>query len=179
MIMERGAILARRVHQFDIYLCLFANKACQRRLIKHFFSAISRLGNGVFWYVLMGLIPFLYGLDSGHVSLRMLLVGVVGLVIYKLIKSLTERPRPYNVNKNIMLGTSPLDQYSFPSGHTLHAVSFTLTAIYYLPELSWLLIPFTSLIALSRVILGLHYPTDVVAGAVIGSLLGLTNIAYF
>jgi undecaprenyl-diphosphatase len=69
-----------------------------------------------------------------------------------------------------MLGTSPLDLYSFPSGHTLHAVSFTLVVIHFLPMLLWLLLPFAILVAMSRVVLGLHYPTDVIAGVVLGFL---------
>lgn len=178
MILEREAIFTR-VNQLDIYLCLFANKVCQRRLIKPLFVSVSRLGNGVFWYILIAAIPFVYGFNFLHVSIRMLLAGLAGLLIYKLIKSVTERPRPYKTNSNITLGTAPLDQYSFPSGHTLHAVGFTLIAVYYIPVLGWVLIPFTILIALSRVVLGLHFPTDVIAGSVIGSSVAFSGIYFF
>jgi undecaprenyl-diphosphatase len=81
------------------------------------------------------------------------------------------RQRPYIQHGGITLGAAPLDLYSFPSGHTLHAVSFTMVALIYYPNLAWLLIPFASLVAMSRVILGLHYPSDVFAGALIGALL--------
>jgi undecaprenyl-diphosphatase len=64
----------------------------------------------------------------------------------------------------------PLDQHSFPSGHTLHAVAFSTIAVTEFHTLAWLLVPFTFLVALSRVILGLHYPSDVLAGAIIGAL---------
>jgi undecaprenyl-diphosphatase len=65
----------------------------------------------------------------------------------------------------------PLDKFSFPSGHTLHAVVFGLVAINYYPALSFIIMPFVSMVALSRVVLGLHYPSDVLAGALIGSLI--------
>ena len=69
------------------------------------------------------------------------------------------------------IGAAPLDRYSFPSGHTLHAVSFTVLATAYFPALGWVLVPFASLVAASRVVLGLHYPTDVLAGALLGTML--------
>ena len=73
----------------------------------------------------------------------------------------------------ILPRVAPLDEYSFPSGHTLHAVSFTLIAVHYYPKLAWLLLPFAVLVALSRVVLGLHYPSDVLAGALLGAGLAL------
>jgi undecaprenyl-diphosphatase len=72
------------------------------------------------------------------------------------------------VSASITVGAAPLDQYSFPSGHTMHAVAFSIVATAHHPELAWMLGPFSSLIALSRMVLGLHYPTDVIAGALVG-----------
>jgi len=73
------------------------------------------------------------------------------------------------VNRAITSNARPLDQFSFPSGHTLHAVAFTTIAIAHYPQLAFLLIPFAFLVALSRMVLGLHYPSDVLAGAAIGA----------
>ena len=74
------------------------------------------------------------------------------------------------------LTVAPLDRFSFPSGHTLHAVGFTLLAVHAHPELAWFLIPFTVLVALSRLVLGLHYPSDVLTGAAIGTLMATLAI---
>jgi membrane-associated phospholipid phosphatase len=64
-----------------------------------------------------------------------------------------------------------------PSRHTLHAVAFTTIALGYYPQLFWLLFPFTLLVALSRMVLGLHNPGDVLAGILLGVLAaGLTLV---
>jgi undecaprenyl-diphosphatase len=86
------------------------------------------------------------------------------------------RQRPSMTWAQIHRGTPPLDLYSFPSGHTLHAVSFTIIAVAYYPGMMTVLLPLTILIALSRVVLGLHYPTDVFAGALIGAGLGFGSL---
>jgi undecaprenyl-diphosphatase len=74
---------------------------------------------------------------------------------------------------------APLDEYSFPSGHTMHAVAFTLLAVVAFPGLAWVLVPFTVLVALSRLVLALHYPSDVLAGAVLGGALASAATALF
>lgn len=166
-----------RASGYELALCTSINKACQKTFIKAFFTLVSRLGDGVFWYITMLAIPFLLGLSALSISLHMLGVAAVNYLIYKLIKSNTKRPRPYASDKNIDLGGRVLDQYSFPSGHTLHAVAFTIVLIHYFPQLGIFLIPFTALIALSRVVLGLHYPTDVICGIVIGAAVSHSSLA--
>ncbi len=68
-----------------------------------------------------------------------------------------------------------MDEYCFPSGHTLHAVNFSLVALAWYPQLLLLLLPLTALIAASRVVLGLHYPSDVVVASLLGFILAKTS----
>jgi undecaprenyl-diphosphatase len=165
----RTAHLLEKFMEHELDLCCWINRASRPRSVRMFFAFISWLGDGKFWYALMLLLPLYYGYEAWQVSCQMALTGVAGLMIYKLIKSTTGRARPYMKASGIRLGTAPLDKYSFPSGHTLHAVSFTLIVMAQYPALGWLLLPFALLVAASRVILGLHYPTDVLIGAVIGA----------
>ena len=76
----------------------------------------------------------------------------------------------------IRLGERPLDHFSFPSGHTLHAVMATTVLGYVAPLLLLLMLPFTLLVALSRMILGLHYTSDVAVGAMIGGMMAVVIV---
>jgi undecaprenyl-diphosphatase len=165
---EQLKISMRRAMDFEITVCEVLNRHCHPRQVTKFFAVISWLGDGRAWYVLMVILPVVYG-DGGLVtSWSMAKIAIVNLLIYKMVKQLTSRQRPCAVSSTITLGTAPLDQYSFPSGHTMHAVAFSMAATAHHPELTWLLLPFSVLIALSRIVLGLHYPTDVIAGGILG-----------
>lgn len=172
----RSTLLLRRAVELELDFCVLINQTFSAPSLQRFFAIISRLGDGIFWYSLMLCLPLLYGGQAIYVSLLMVAVGMINLLIYKLIKRATERERPCMVSSDIQLGTAPLDHYSFPSGHTLHAVAFTIIATFYYPQLAWFLIPFATLVAASRVILGLHYPTDVAAGATIGTVIAILGI---
>lgn len=159
--------LTRLTHH-ELMWCLRLNRAAHRPGWERLFAVISRLGDGIFWYGLMGCLLLVQGLNAVPALGRMLLTGLVCLILYKWLKAKTTRPRPYARHTSIKAAVAPLDQYSFPSGHTLHAVAFTVVAIAHYPQLAWLLLPFSLLVALSRLVLGLHYPSDVLAGALLG-----------
>jgi len=129
----------------------------------------SRLGDGVFWYALMGALVAWHGRAALPAVLHMIVAGLAGTLIYKWLKGATERPRPYQVCPTICCLTAPLDRFSFPSGHTLHAVVFSLVVTAYYPALGWLVWPFTALVAASRLVLGLHYVSDVLVGGLLGA----------
>ena len=141
-----------------------------------YFAAVSRLGDGLFWYGLMGAMVWLDGTQGLRASAHLAAVGAVSLLLYKGLKRWTRRPRPYAADRHIRAWVAPLDEFSFPSGHTLHAVAFTIVALAYYPMLAWLLVPFTASVAASRVVLGLHYPSDVLAATGIGSVLALSSL---
>ncbi len=161
--------------ELDLAWCLRFNRASQRRGLERLFAIVSRLGDGVFWYVLMLALLLVQGQTALPAVAQMLAAGVVALALYKWIKARTTRPRPCAQHDHIRISVAPLDEFSFPSGHTLHAVSFSIVAVYHYPALIWLVGPFTVLVALSRMVLGLHYPSDVLAGALLGT--GLAMLA--
>ncbi|QHH94115.1 phosphatase PAP2 family protein [Acinetobacter gyllenbergii] len=158
-----------KILDLDLKGCVYLNHLSQSQRIALFFKTISRLGDGPFWYVMLLSVWAMQGLAYGLQILYVIAAGSVGTLIYKLLKNKTTRPRPYQVHQVIVLGERPLDHFSFPSGHTLHAVMVTITLGYIQPLLLLLMLPFTILVALSRMVLGLHYPSDVIVGAMIGA----------
>lgn len=140
--------------------------------------AISRLGDGELWVGLILVLALLHDDAGARCALHLAGATGGGLVVYFATKRRAGRHRPYVHLKELQLCARPLDEFSFPSGHTLHAVAFTIIVSAYFPALALLLVPFAVLTGVVRVVLGLHYPSDVLAGVVIGSgVAGLSLVA--
>lgn len=167
------AILTRSLHKLqaaELTLCLWCNR--RSTLTLRLLSAISRLGDGLIWMV-FALVPLMLGFPGGWGIFGMMVCGTaLNIATYSLIKRQTTRQRPFVTVPDITILQQPLDRYSFPSGHTLHAFFFATLMPSHVPGMGWILWPFAALIAASRVALGLHFPTDVLAGAVLGVLMG-------
>ncbi len=165
----------KKLLHWDTRLCLQVNLLSHQKWVAQFFKGISRLGDGWFWLLALVIVTVEWVWQAQAPHLIMIKVVAVvftsscGYGLYKLLKIHTVRPRPYQVHQAITLGERPLDVFSFPSGHTLQAVLWTVMLGYQAPVLLWLLLPFTLLVALSRLVLGLHYPSDVMVGAGIGA----------
>jgi undecaprenyl-diphosphatase len=145
------------------------NVSVQSRILLGVLVVASWLGDGVFWYALIGALAFLGGTEGRDVAVQMALAGLVNLTLYSFLKRWTGRPRPFVKCPDIRACARALDRFSFPSGHVQHAMAFTIILLVHFPAAAFWLIPVGVLIALSRVTLGLHYPSDVAAGAVIGT----------
>ena len=166
----------RRLTRRENRWCRRANALAAQGGWRRYFAAVSRLGDGLFWYALAGAMALLGGGPGVRASLHLAAVGAVSLPLYKGLKRWTRRPRPCAADCRIRAWVAPLDEFSFPSGHTLHAVAFTIVALAHYPALAWLLLPFTASVALSRIVLGLHYPSDVLAATGIGTLLAAGSL---
>lgn len=164
-----------RITRFELPICRRLNHL-ESRALRRLFVLVSRLGDGWLWAAVVATLLVAGGETGAAVVVRLSVVALFGLPTYKLLKHGTARPRPYASGAGIELLAAPLDRFSFPSGHTLHAVGFTVVLAAAYPATAWIALPFTALVAASRVVLGLHYPSDVVAGALLGTLLALAAL---
>ncbi|MDA8019581.1 MAG: phosphatase PAP2 family protein [Thermoanaerobaculia bacterium] len=159
-----------RMSEWELPICrLFHERASAP--VRRFFCLISRIGDGHYGYIGLVLLFLVLGTSAIPVAIQAASVALAGHLVYKALKRKTARPRPLHAAVGFDFTVPPLDRYSFPSGHTLHAVAFAFVASAQAPVLGWILVPFAVLVGLSRVVLGLHYPTDVLAGALLGSVM--------
>jgi undecaprenyl-diphosphatase len=164
--------------QAELAACRSFNRTVRRAGLLRLFQTASRLGDGVLWYSMMAVLAVAGGAPGRHVAAQSAVAGLVGLVLYRALKNVLVRERPYMTHAAIVCAGRPLDRFSFTSGHTLHAVSFTLIICSALPLMALVLVPAALLIAASRVVLGLHYPTDVLAGGLLGAAVALTAMSW-
>ncbi|WP_028116164.1 phosphatase PAP2 family protein [Ferrimonas senticii] len=122
-------------------------------------------------YLLLTLLLALLGGDHGRLFLQLALIAfAIELPLYWLLKNTLKRARPCHALSDVVLLFKPHDQFSLPSGHSAAAVLFASLLGWYWPPLMLLAFAWAALVALSRVVLGVHYLSDVLAGALLGML---------
>ena len=168
------------MENFEIGI-LNAIQGLRNNPLDKFMVTISSLGNlSLIW--ISFIIIFLAARDLKKQGKVMILAFILNLVIVNiLVKNLVARPRPYEVTGFSDLLIHKLSDNSFPSGHTSYA--FTFATIISLLNKSRLLKTYTNilavLIAFSRLYLYVHFPTDVLAGALIGIGIGILAIKIY
>ena len=144
-----------------------ANPVCDATV--KFFIGIP----GVFFIILIGIAGLFLGKKYTKISSLIFLSSyAISIFAYKVIKFFIERPRPFITLDNVRLLVGPRDGFSFPSGHA--ATSFCLATVIAMryPKLRYPIFIAAILVALSRPYIGVHYPSDILAGAILGIFVG-------
>jgi undecaprenyl-diphosphatase len=162
----------RHVEAGDYGLMRRVNHWQAPRILRKVMIAATRMGDGWLWAA-TGLILLLFGGSPRYLAVAAgASAACVGILIFCLLKHTSRRKRPCEIVPHCWASIAPPDRYSFPSGHTIVAFGVVLAVGSFYP--SWLLalLGAAVLIAISRIILGMHFLSDVVAGAAMGVLLG-------
>jgi|SRR5579871_1105790 len=143
------------------------------RWVQFYALAASRGGDGWLWYAI-GLAILLFG-GSGRFAAvaAAALAAALSVVLFNWMKRFAGRKRPCELEPHRWATLLPPDQFSFPSGHTMTAFAVAISLSLFYPFLTAVLLFCAFSIALSRILLGMHFLSDVIAGAVLG-----TGLAY-
>jgi undecaprenyl-diphosphatase len=128
----------------------------------------------------MGLVILLFGGPERFAALGASgLAAVLSIVVFIWMKRFTGRRRPCQIQPHRWATLLPPDQFSFPSGHTMTAFAVSISLMLFYPSLVAVLMFCAFSIAASRILLGMHFLSDVMAGAVIGTALGYLSFLAF
>ena len=157
------------IHNMDAQILLFIQQYLRNDMFNWFWKGITFLGDGGWFWIVLGL-GLLIPRKTRKAGIAALLALVLGALITNLgLKKLVARIRPYDSVEGLVPLVARLKDYSFPSGHT--CASFACATVYYkLHPGKWgkAALILAVLIALSRLYVGVHYPTDVLAGGIVG-----------
>jgi undecaprenyl-diphosphatase len=138
--------------------------------------AATRAGDGWLWY-LMGLVILLFGGDDRFPAIAgAASAALAGIILFKALKRISGRTRPCHIEPHCWATLLPPDQFSFPSGHTITAFAVAITLGQFYPTLLPGLLFCALSIATSRILLGMHFLSDVIVGASIG--VGLAAVSF-
>jgi undecaprenyl-diphosphatase len=139
----------------------------------------TRLRDGWLWYTL-GLILVFFGGEHRFVALGAGgCAAFTGIVLFRVLKRMSHRKRPREIEPHCWASILPPDKFSFPSGHSITAFGIALSIGLFYPDLQGCLLAAAFLIASSRIILGMHFLSDVLAGSTIGVVLGFISYHLF
>ncbi len=172
LIKEYGSSLSYRLNSVEAVLLRQLSRLRGVPLLTPGFTLCSRLGDGPLWAA-VAVTLLLFGRSQERLAVATAaVVAVLAITSFSSLKKLIRRRRPFEFWPDLSCLVQPPDRYSFPSGHTMTAFSLYGTFAILLPGSGWFFCPVAVLIGLSRVFLGAHYPSDVIAGGLLGAGLG-------
>jgi undecaprenyl-diphosphatase len=162
------------LYSLDLAIFYFFNHTISTGLLDKFFSIITSVNNWYIAYLILLGIAFFKGGTKGKIAVITLifLIIVTDQTGYRLLKELFERVRPCNALPDAITPVGCAGGYSFPSNHALNNFAAAVFLSRLFPKYKWIFLTTATLVSISRIYLGVHYPSDVLGGAIIGVAFG-------
>ncbi|WP_181956704.1 phosphatase PAP2 family protein [Paenibacillus piri] len=162
----------------DHSLFVWCNQRISNSVLDRLFGIITHMGGATFTIVCAVLAAWLAPDHWRPVGVQSLAALTISHFIAVIIKRKMRRIRPFHIMKHARVGRFPLKDYSFPSGHTTAAFALVIPFLFpAAPGIAMFLLALAGLVGFSRVYWGYHYPTDCIAGGVIGAGTALLVVA--
>lgn len=166
-----------QLYQYDLKLLMWCRKSSTSRNFISLVRITSKSGDGY----LQLLLPVIYWLMAIQSSYRFIILTMLTFMLerflYFTLKHTLCRRRPPQVIPDFQSIIQASDQFSFPSGHAMAAFTLAGLFTFYFGVIALPLYIWAAAVAISRVILGVHFPTDILAGALIGTILVYIMVA--
>jgi undecaprenyl-diphosphatase len=166
---------------FDCRLLQKVNRHFDKKFLNLFFRMITHLGGAPFTISAALILLLMVWNDENNrlIAFSSALSLTLSHIPVQLVKRFFPRKRPYLKVPETKHPEEPLQDHSFPSGHTTAIFSLVIPYVLSMPDLFFILVPIGIFVGISRIYLGLHYPSDVVAGGVLGTGAALLCIFIF
>ncbi len=155
------------IHKYDVFMFTWLANARIHGTLTKISRHLSKTGDGQLYVLIM----FVAYLSEGIVTpflQTILLAFIIERPVYFVLKNGFKRNRPEAAIKNFRSIITPSDKFSFPSGHTSAAFMMATLLGYFFPPLMIPLYCWAALVGFSRVVLGVHFPTDTLVGVILG-----------
>ena len=154
--------------KFDDYLIGLINDRIKNDFLDKFMYRVTDLGGAIFSTVFSFVLLLLGNNTIRLIGLEALVVLALSQIVVHSLKVLLSRERPYTIIKQLNTFGINLKDYSFPSGHTTASFSIATVLALNIPNIFVITYLIATIIGVSRIYLGVHYPTDVLAGIILG-----------